>query len=213
MLFRSVQMCFIWASAAQAQGLQSLQDFLQHSRAGRSDFVQRVHPPKRADQTPRIKTSRGHLTYQRPLSFRLEYLAPDRLILLADGKEFWQIDPDLQQVTVRDQKSALIGSAAALILTATDLATLRHSFEVRPLPDADGLAWVELNPKDTEGSLRQLRVGFQGHGPATRVAVIEFSDGFGQQTRLEFNSFEAANAWPGATFQYKPPPGYQVLRP
>jgi outer membrane lipoprotein carrier protein len=198
--------------AARADGLQSLQDFLQHSRSGRAEFVQKVTAPAREGQSPRVKTSRGQLAYQRPDQFRLEYLTPDPQLLVSDGRQFWHQDTDLQQVTVRKWQSVLGSAPAALILTASDLKALQGAFEIRALPDADGLSWAELKPRTSEGTLRLLRVGLQGSGPATRVAVLEFLDGFGQASRLELSGF-ASTPQPPALFVLTPPAGFQVLRP
>ncbi len=195
-----------------ADGLLALQDFLQHSRSGRAEFVQKVTAPAREGQTPRVKTSRGQLAYQRPDMFRLEYLAPDLQLLVSDGKQFWHQDTDLRQVTVRKWQSVLGGAPAALILTASDLKALQGAFEIRALPDAEGLAWAELKPRTTEGTLRQLRVGLQGGGPATRVTVLEFVDGFGQTSRLELSGL-VSGPQPPAQFVLIPPAGFQVLRP
>ncbi|MDI9331812.1 MAG: outer membrane lipoprotein chaperone LolA [Alphaproteobacteria bacterium] len=198
---------------AWADGVQALQDFLQHSRSGRAEFVQQVTGPARAGQPARVKNSRGTLAYQRPDLFRLEYTSPDVQVLLADGRQFWHADHDLQQATVRDQKAVLASAPAALILTASDVQALRAAFLLRDLPASDGLSWVEVTPKSTEGTLRQLRVGLQGQGAATRVSVLEFTDGFGQTSRLELSAYESPARLPAGTFQYKPPAGFQVLRP
>ena len=202
--------CWVWAHA---DGLQSLQDFLQHSRSGQAHFVQKVTPPSRTGQAPRVKLSSGRLAYQRPDRFRIDYEKPDVQTLLGDGRQFWFVDADLQQVTVRDQKAVLSSAPVALILTASHPDALRASFDLKNLPDADGMFWVEINPKSTEGTLRQLRVGLKGQGSQARVAVLELADGFGQTSRLELSAFESPAALPSQTFELKPPAGYQVLRP
>ena len=81
------------------------------------------------------------------------------------------------------------------------------------LPDADGLAWVEGKPKSLEGALREWRVGLRGTGSQTQVAVLEFTDGFGQTSRLELSAPSNGASPTASTFVFKPPPGYQVLRP
>jgi outer membrane lipoprotein carrier protein len=204
---------FMAAAVAHADGLQVLQDFLQYSVSGRAEFVQKVTAPPRDGQTPRVRSSRGQLSYQRPDLFRLEYTAPDEQILLADGRQFWHVDVALRQVTVRNQKTVLSQAPAALILTATDLRTLQSAFDLRPLAASDGLSWVEVNPKTSDGTLRQLRVGLRGQGKQAQVSVLEFTDGFGQTSRLELSGFAAAPAQPSSIFVYQPPSGYQVLRP
>ncbi len=202
----------IWPSA-HADGLQALQDFLRHSQSGRADFVQKVSSPPRAGQAVRVKTSRGSLAYLRPDRFRIDYVTPDEQTLLADGRQFWHLDADLRQVSVRDQKAVLAQAPAALILTASDVRALQATFDLRALPDADGLAWVEVKPKSLEGTLREWRVGLRGTGSQTQVAVLEFTDGFGQTSRLELSAPSNGASPTASTFVFKPPPGYQVLRP
>ncbi len=205
--------CLLCPAVARADGMQALQDFLQHSTSGRADFVQKVTAPPRAGHPPRVKTSRGNLAYQRPDQFRLDYVSPDEQTLLADGRQFWHLDVDLRQVSVRSQKAVLAQAPAALILTASDVRALQAAFELRNLPDADGLSWVEVTPKVSDGTLRQLRVGLRGTGKQAQVAVLEFSDGFGQTSRLELSGFASNPTLPASTFVLKPPAGYQVLRP
>ena len=206
-------LAWVWSLSACADGLQALQDFLQHSRSAQADFVQQVTLPARAGLAPRVKTSSGRLMYARPDRFRIDYLKPEVQTLLGDGRTFWFLDADLQQVTVREQASVLSAAPIALILTATRLEALRAAFELHSLPDADGLSWVMVTPKSMEGSLRELRVGLQGQGAQARVAVLEFKDGFGQSSRLTLSAFESPAAVTAQTFQMKPPAGFQVLRP
>lgn len=198
---------------AHADGLQALQDFLRHSQSGRAEFVQKVSAPPRAGQVTRVKTSQGSLAYLRPDRFRIDYVSPDEQTLLADGRQFWHLDADLRQVIVREQKSVLAQAPAALILTATDVRALQAAFDLRALPDADGLAWVEVKPKALDGTLRELRVGLRGQGPQTQVGVLEFTDGFGQTSRLELSVPSKGSPPTAATFVFKPPAGHQVLRP
>jgi outer membrane lipoprotein carrier protein len=203
----------VTTQTALAEGLQSLQDFLQYSTLGQAEFVQKVTSPTRDGKPSRIKTSQGRLIYQRPDHFRIDYTRPDELTLLGDGKQFWYLDQGLQQVTVRDQKTALAQAPITLMLTANRMDALRASFDLSGLPDAEGLSWVDIVPKSTEGTLRQLKVGFQGQGRLTQVAVLEFTDGFGQASRLELTPAQSLPQINAQTFQLKIPAGFQVLRP
>ena len=67
--------------------------------------------------------------------------------------------------------------------------------------------------RDNAAGKPYLRVGLRGQGPQTQVAVLEFSDGFGQTSRLELSGFVSGPALPASTFVLKPPSGFQVLRP
>ena len=81
-------LAWAWSLSACADGLQALQDFLQHSRSAQADFVQQVTLPARAGLAPRVKTSSGRLMYARPDRFRIDYLKPEVQTLLGDGRTF-----------------------------------------------------------------------------------------------------------------------------
>ncbi len=196
-------------AAAQADGLESLENFLRTTRSGRADFTQVVTAPAREGQAARSKQSTGSFEFQRPNRFRFIYRKPFPQTIVADGQTLWLHDPDLNQVTARRQAQALGSTPAALIATASDLAALRQEFELATAPDRDGLQWVQATPRAREGVLRSVRIGFRGG----ELAALEIQDSLGQQSALRFGRMEINPALPTESFQFKPPPGADVLRP
>ena len=196
-------------AAAQADGLEALENFLRTTRSGRTDFNQVVTAPAREGQAPRTKQSAGSFEFQRPNRFRFTYRKPFPQTIVADGQTLWLHDPDLNQVTARRQAQALGSTPAALIATASDLAALRQEFELATAPDRDGLQWVQATPRAREGVLRSVRIGFRGG----ELAALEILDSLGQQSALRFGRIEINPPLPPETFQFKPPPGADVLRP
>ena len=196
-------------AAAQADGLEALENFLRTTRSGRADFTQVVTAPAREGQAARTKQSTGSFEFQRPNRFRLIYRKPFPQTIVADGQTLWLHDPDLNQVTARRQAQALGSTPAALIATASDLAALRQEFELATAPDRDGLQWVQATPRAREGVLRSVRIGFRGG----ELAALEILDRLGQQSALRFGRMEINPALPAESFQFKPPPGADVLRP
>ena len=196
-------------AAAQADGLEALENFLRTTRSGRTDFNQVVTAPAREGQAPRTKQSAGSFEFQRPNRFRFTYRKPFPQTIVADGQTLWLHDPDLNQVTARRQAQALGSTPAALIATASDLAALRQEFELAPAADRDGLQWVQATPRAREGVLRSVRIGFRGG----ELAALEILDSLGQQSALRFGRMEINPPLPPETFQFKPPPGADVLRP
>ena len=73
------------ASIAWADGLSSLQDFIQNTRSGRADFTQTVTAPPRDGKPGRVKTSSGTFEFQRPGKFRFDYKKPFVQTIVADG--------------------------------------------------------------------------------------------------------------------------------
>ncbi len=197
------------AGAAPADGLEALENFLRTTRSGRADFTQVVTAPAREGQAPRIRQSTGSFEFQRPHRFRFTYRKPFVQTLVADGQTLWLHDPDLNQVTARRQAQALGTTPAAVIAAAPDLAALRQEFELSAALDRDGLQWVQATPRIRDGALRGMRVGFRGG----ELAALEIQDSLGQVSVLRFGRMEINPALPAETFQFRPPPGADVLRP
>ena len=196
------------ASVAWADGLDSLQNFIQHTRSGRADFTQTVTAPTRDGKPGRVKTSSGTFEFQRPGKFRFDYQKPFVQTIVADGQTLWLYDVDLNQVTERAQAQVLGQTPAALIAEATDLNALKADFTLSAEPARDGLQWVKAVPKARDGQLQQVQVGFDGN----QLAALEILDSFGQRSVLKFGPMQLNPPLPARTFQFKPPAGADVLR-
>ena len=123
---------------------------------------------------------------------------------LGDGRQVWLYDADLNQVTVRPMSEAL-GATPAALLAGT---ALERDFELKAEPSAQGLEWVQAQPKKKDGSFQALRVGFAGR----QLAALEIVDSFGQRSLLRFADLRT-NAAPSAqAFEFTPPKGAEVLR-
>ena len=210
-----LSLCFaVGADMAAAGGLDALSQFLQHTRSARADFTQVVTPPAKAGQAPRSKTSSGQFAFIRPTRFRFDYQKPFVQVLVADGQTLWLYDPDLEQVTAREQAQALSNTPAALIATATDLASVQRDFELQEQPAAEGLQWVQATPRQKEGSLQSVRIGLRVEGTQVVLARLDIVDQLGQRSQLSFERFEANPAQlAAASFQFTPPRGVDVVRP
>ncbi|MBY0454546.1 MAG: outer membrane lipoprotein chaperone LolA [Burkholderiaceae bacterium] len=196
------------AIPASADGLKSLESFMQGIHTGRADFTQTVTSPPREGQAGRSKTSSGTFEFQRPNRFKFVYQKPFAQSIVADGQTLWLHDVDLNQVTQRAQAKAL-GSTPALLAAAADLQALRAEFALESAPTQDGLEWVLARPKAKDGQLQSVRIGFaQG-----QLAALEIADSFGQQSTIRFTHLQTNPALPASTFQFKPPAGADVVRP
>jgi outer membrane lipoprotein carrier protein len=195
-------------SVSRADSLDALEGFLRGTKSGRAEFVQTVTSPAREGQPPRVRTSSGRFEFQRPERFRFAYVKPFPQTLVADGQTLWLHDPDLNQVTARKQAQALASTPAALVAAAPDLGALRQSFDLSAAPDRDGLQWVLAVPRQRDGALREVRVGLRG----TELAALDIVDGLGQRSQIRFSKVETNVALPADTFQFKLPPGADVIR-
>jgi outer membrane lipoprotein carrier protein len=195
-------------AAAHASALDALENFVKTARTGRADFTQVVTSPAREGQTPKTKKSSGTFEFARPNRFRFDYKKPFEQTIVADGHTLWLYDADLKQVTARKQAAVLGSTPAALIASAADLASLRRDFTLEAVGDKDGLQWVQATPKNKEGQLHSMKVGFRGD----QLAALEILDGFGQRSVLTFDKMEVNAGVGPEVFNFKPPQGADVVR-
>ena len=206
LLTASLQVC--------AGGLESLELFLKTAHSGRAIFSQVVTPPVKTGQTARSKKSSGVFAFIRPTRFRFDYQKPYPLTLVADGNMLWWYDVDLAQVTARSQTQALSSSPAALIATASDLASLQKEFHLQEQSETDGLQWVQATPKIRESTVQSVRIGLRVEGGVANLEKLDILDAMGQRSVISFEYFETnpKNLSP-SQFVFVPPKGVDVVRP
>ena len=196
------------AQFASADGMQSLEGFMKSAKNGRADFTHTVTAPAKDGQQPKVKTSTGNFEFQRPGKFRFDYKKPFEQTIVADGKNLWLFDVDLNQVTQRAQDQALGSTPAALLASAPDLTALKADFSLSSAPDQDGQQWVLAEPKAKDGQIKTVRVGFVGE----QLATLDIVDNFGQRSVLKFGNMQVNGQVAAATFQFKPPAGADVVK-
>lgn len=194
--------------AVQAGPLESLEAFIKNAKSGKAEFTQTVTGPAREGQAARTKTSAGSFEFQRPNRFRFVYRKPFEQTIVADGQTLWMYDVGLNQVTSRKQDKVLGTTPAALIASAPDLETIRRDFDLQALPDKDGVQWVQATPKQKEGQLASMKVGFRGD----QLAALEILDGFGQRSLLTFTGMQVNGAVSADAFRFQPPQGADVVK-
>ena len=194
--------------SASAAGLESLEAFIKTARSGRADFVQVVTAPAKDAEAPRSKTSSGSFEFSRPDRFKFIYRKPFEQSIVADGQTLWLYDVDLNQVTARKQSQVLASTPAALIASAPDLRALQTDFALADAPPKDGMEWILATPKSKDSVLQSIRVGLRGG----ELAALEILDSFGQRSVLTFGRFELNPVLPAKAFEFKPPPGTDVIR-
>ncbi|MFA7617973.1 MAG: outer membrane lipoprotein chaperone LolA [Thiohalomonadaceae bacterium] len=187
-------------SVQAAEGQQRMDQFLAGLKTMRAAFAQTVVDPDGAT----VEETSGELLVSRPDRFRLQYTAPYEQLYVADGKQVWMYDKDLEQVTVKKQGEAL-GSTPALLLSST--APLTKNFDVTELGAREGLTWIELNPKRQDASFESVQLALED----STLRVMEMVDGFGQRTRLQFERIERNPRLDADAFRFTPPKGVDVI--
>lgn len=196
------------ALAAHAGGMESLESFVKTAKSGRADFTQVITAPPRDGQAARSKTSSGSFEFQRPNRFRFVYRKPFEQTIVADGQTLWLYDVDLKQVTQREQARVLGSTPAALVAASPDVETLKRDFDLKALPDQDGMQWVQATPKAKEGQLTAMKVGFRGD----QLAALDIQDSFGQRSVITFSNLQLNGGVSADAFRFTPPQGVDVVK-
>jgi outer membrane lipoprotein carrier protein len=125
-------------------------------------------------------------------------------LLVADGRNLWFLDRDLEQATVKPLAQALPQSPAMLLAGGADL---RAAFDVQPSGKRDGLDWVRVLPKDAASDFREALFGFKGRELARLVIV----DKLGQRSTLGFAGVKRNAPVAPALVQFVLPEGVDLI--
>jgi outer membrane lipoprotein carrier protein len=150
------------------------------------------------------ETGHGTLALQAPRMFRWQVTAPYQQLIVADGKKVWVYEPDLQQVTVRDQGAE---EAHSPLTVLTDLSQLDSEFKATDAGTRDGLEWLHLVSRGKDAQFEYAEIGFDASGPRRMV----FKDTLGNRTEIAFSGWERNPRLPADTFTFTPPKGTDVV--
>jgi outer membrane lipoprotein carrier protein len=187
-------------SAARAQT--PLDTYLSHLKTLRAEFAQTVTDGK----GEQVQNAQGTLIIVRPGRFRWE-LTPDGgspQLMVADGKNLWFYDRDLEQVSVKAATAALTATPAGLL---SGDGNIRELFTVAPAGKKDGFDWVLVTPRESDADFREARLGF-GMSELKRMVL---KDKLGQTVRLEFSKSERNPPVAESEVKFTPPSGADVI--
>lgn len=151
-----------------------------------------------------LRSAAGKLYLERPGKFRWDYVEPSEQLVLADGKQIWFYDKDLEQANVRDMDSTLASTPASLLSGGGSVST---QFDITSLPAAGGLQWFQLIPKRADTDFQVVRIGFD----KGELASMFLADKLGQVTQLTFTHPTRNAKLPADLFSFTPPPGVDVI--
>ncbi len=150
----------------------------------------------------------GRLVIVRPGKMRWES-APQGAgdaaqLLIADGRNLWFLDRDLDQATVKPLAAEIPQSPLMLLAGGSDL---RGAFNVQADGRRDGFDWVRVQPRDAASDFREARFGFKGKELARLIIV----DKLGQRSTLVFKDVKRNVAVDPALTQFVLPEGVDLI--
>ncbi len=204
------------AAVAAQPPLTALDTWLSGLKSLRADFTQTVKDA----QGHQTAQTRGELLVLRPGRFRWEShddpgavagSAPSGAaavdsgqVLVADGRNVWFYDRDLQQVTVKPADAALSATPIMLLSGGSDAS---HAFDIGDAGSKDGLSWLRVKPHGAEADFRQALLGFAGG--ELRQMILE--DKLGQVATLNFSHSQRNAPVAVAEVSFTPPKGVDVI--
>ena len=196
------------SAAAQAD---SAQDALKRFTDGVQTFDAHFDQVQTTDKGQVTGRSSGHFWLARPTAanspgkFRWAYEKPYVQATVCDGAKLWAYDPDLNQVTVRDAKSALAGTPAELL---SQKAALNTAFTVKDAGMEGDTRLVTLVPKSKDSDFKSIELALNKDGAPVRM---KFADQIGGNSQVTFTEVHTNAKIDPAQFQFTPPKGAEVV--
>lgn len=189
------------AATTTTDGRARLNQFFTTVNSMQSGFVQEVY-----DDKGKLKqNSKGTVYLSRPGKFRWEYAAPESHQIVADGKNVWVYDVELDQVTVKPMTQALSAAPVGMLLNKQPV---EQQFAVEPM-DAENskLSWFRLKPHKKDSDFTTMDLGMSDQG----IQEMVLGDKFGQQTYIHFQGMKLDVNMDAARFKFTPPAGVDVI--
>ena len=195
-----VTAALLGASAVYAQAFTALDRYLDGLTSWQAEFAQTVIDSRGKQRIAET----GRFIVRRPGQFRWETGSGPLQVMVADGRNLWFYDRDLEQVTVKPARSALTATPAMLLVGGVNL---RDHFEITNLPKSVGLEWVAVKPRGADAEFRSARLGFAGND----LRRMEIEDKLGQKTSLVFSKTQRNATLAADAFVFQSPPGADLI--
>ncbi len=150
--------------------------------------------------------STGTVALSAPRLFRWEYLKPNPQLIVADGDHVWVYDPDLEQVTVKNQGKEEAQSPLTVLI---DPSELDRRYVLGDAGMSDGMKWISLEPKKKgdEAEFKVAMLGFDGDN----LRSMQLTDNVGQRTQILFSDWRRNPVFAKSTFTFTPPKGVDIV--
>jgi len=182
-------------------GAAHLNALLQSVASMQADFSQQNYDAK----GKALQALSGQMKVKRPGYFRWETTAPSPQLIVANGSVVWVYDPELEQAT-QQRLDKQVGNTPALLLSG-DSRQLDSAFSISEDASQGGDSAFTLRPRDKDALFDTLRVSFHGH----ELTSMSLQDNLGQKTDIHFDKVKLNPSLPGATFEFTPPAGTDVI--
>ena len=161
--------------------------------------------------------SKGKIWLRKPGRVRVEYIEPEKQLVVSDGSKLWVHTPKLNQVI----ESEVTSAPSTPFVFLAGKGDLRKSFDVKVedfgLPPRQEGAWKAGQPHRLSLTPRQPQPGFKKMwldvDPATfQITGVEYIDPLENRSRMRFSGIKEGGKIPDSLFQFQAPQGAEILR-
>lgn len=188
--------------AADAGLINKIQSAYKQINAFEADFDQTLTHRESGSKEKR----KGRIAFQKPLLIRWETAKPHEETLVVNSKEVWDYLPD-EKLAYR-YGPEVAQDSRSIIQVLTGQARLDKDFDVKRLGSENGLAKLQLFPRDPGPQMVEATVWVDpASGAIQRANVIDF---YGNSNDVAFRSFKPQSGLDSGRFRFKPPKGTEV---
>lgn len=196
----ALALCSLSASAA-SEAQTRLQRFLTDVQTLSARFEQTQYD----EHGDALGTRGGEFVLARPGRFRWRYDTPYEQLMVCDGKQIWNYEPDLAQATVRDAGPVLRDTPASLLAQG---GKLDDRFTISDAGRDGDSQKLRLEPRTADADIRLIELWLQASGVPVRM---RFHDPLGGVSDIRFDRVQRNLRVDEDQFRFVPPKGVDVV--
>jgi outer membrane lipoprotein carrier protein len=155
------------------------------------------------------QVAEGEVYFKKPGRMRWDYQKPVKQVIVSDGKNLWNYRPEDKQVVVSPMTNAFQGKVPSTFLAG--IGNLKLDFQSRwakePSPGEN--YFLELTPRETQGSLEKLFL--QIDRKSFEILQAKIQDVMGNVTEINFSQIHFDKYLSDSLFTFTPPQGVEVF--
>ncbi len=155
------------------------------------------------DGSEKVDPNAGRVWMQSPDQFRWHYIDPIEQLIVADGKNVWVYDEDLEQVTVKAQSNQL----NPIYVIINDDKSQQH-YHIKHEVQSQGMDWISLTPKVENEEVKTVWLAIED----AVVKQIKVVNNFSQTMVFEFSDIKKNPDFEAGLFEFVPPEGVDVVQ-
>jgi outer membrane lipoprotein carrier protein len=191
-------LCICLSSSFASSAAEQLVSIFSRLTTIQGDFTQTVY----AQKGQVISVSKGTFKIRRPNQFYWNVNTPMKQLTIADGKNVWLYQPDLEQVT-ESLMTKKIGQTPLAILSGSSEALLNNFNVVK-----NSTNHFSLTAKTINSNFHKITLTISGGSPQQ----MQLFDSLNQKTVLAFSKVGVNHSLNKNAFQFTVPKGVDVIK-